>query len=101
MMGSGEPELGKKLLVLFLQKLADSDHKVDLVGCVNSAIFLTTEENPALPHLQKLAARGARIASCGTCLDHHQRREKLLIGEIGSMDQTVQLFATVDKIIRP
>jgi hypothetical protein len=101
MMGAGEPELGKKLLVLFLQKLADSNHKVDLVGCVNSGIFLTTEENPALPHLQKLLAKGARIATCGTCLDHYQRREKLLIGEAGSMDMTVELFATVDRIIRP
>jgi selenium metabolism protein YedF len=101
MMGAGEPELGKKLLVLFLKKMAESDHHIDLVGCVNSGIFLTTEENEALDSLKKLAAKGARIATCGTCLDHYQRREKLLIGQVGSMDQTVEIFATADRIIRP
>jgi hypothetical protein len=41
------------------------------------------------------------IATCGTCLDFHGKREKLAIGIIGTMDQTVQVMAKADKIIRP
>ncbi len=100
-MGSGDPELGKKLLRIFLEKLAASEVQVDLVGCVNSGIYLTSEGSEVLGSLQKLAERGARIATCGTCLDHLQLREKLQIGEVGTMDQTVQIMATVDRIIRP
>lgn len=100
-MGSGDPDLGKKLLRIFLEKLAASDVQVDLVGCVNSGIYLTSEGSEVLGSLQKLAERGARIATCGTCLDHLHLREKLQIGEVGTMDQTVQIMATVDRIIRP
>ena len=101
-MGEGDPELGQKLLLVFLEKLADSDVPVDLVGCVNSGIFLTTSPgSPALASLRKLAKRGARIASCGTCLDHYGRSDQLQIGEVGSMDGTVQLMATATRVIRP
>ncbi len=101
-MGEGDPELGHKLLQVFLEKLAASDVPVDVVGCVNNGIFLTTTpDSPALKSLRKLEARGARIATCGTCLDHHDRGKLLQIGEVGSMDDTVQLMATADRIIRP
>lgn len=100
-MGQGDAELGKKLLDLFLQKLAESDVQIDLIGCVNNGINLTTTGSTVLDSLQKLQDQGARIATCGTCLDFHKKRDDLLIGEIGSMDGTVQVMATADKIIRP
>ena len=100
-MGEGEPALGQKLLAVFLEKLAASDVQVDTVGCVNNGIFLTTEGSTVLESLQKLEERGARIVSCGTCLDHHNRRDLLKIGEIGSMDGTVAIMATAERIIRP
>lgn len=100
-MGEGDPDLGRKLLAIFLEKLAASDVPVEVVGCVNSGIFLTTTESPALASLQALAARGARIVTCGTCLDYHGRQEALLIGEVGSMDGTVAMMATAARIIRP
>lgn len=101
-MGEGDSELGRKLLLVFLEKLAASDATIDVVGCVNSAIFLTTTpDGPALESLRQLAAKGARIATCGTCLDHHNRRDLLQIGEVGGMDGTVQLMAAADRVIRP
>lgn len=100
-MGDGEPALGRKLMTVFLEKLAASDVSIDVVGCVNNGIFLTTEGSPALESLKKLAARGARIVSCGTCLDYHKRQELLKIGEVGSMDGTVAIMATAERIIRP
>ncbi|MCB9421156.1 MAG: DsrE family protein [Ardenticatenaceae bacterium] len=101
-MGEGDPELGRKLLIIFLEKLAASDVQIDVVGCVNNGIFLTTTpDGPVLESLRKLEAKGARIATCGTCLDHHNRSHLLQIGEIGGMDGTVQLMATADRVIRP
>jgi selenium metabolism protein YedF len=100
-MGDGEPELGRKLLALFLEKLARSDVNIDLVGCVNSGVLLTTEGSPVVESLRLLERKGARVATCGTCLDHLGLRGKLLLGEVGTMDQTVQVMATADRIIRP
>lgn len=101
-MGEGDPELGRKLLLIFLEKLAASDVQIDVVGCVNSGIYITTTpDGPALASLKKLEARGARIVTCGTCLDHHSRRDLLQIGEVGGMEGTVQIMATADRVIRP
>lgn len=101
-MGEGDAELGRKLLLVFLEKLADSNVSVDVVGCVNSGIFLTTTpDSPALASLRKLQERGARIATCGTCLGHYGRTDDLQIGEVGSMEGTVQTMATAARVIRP
>jgi len=100
-LGVGESELGRKLLEMFLDKLAHSDVKIDLVGCVNSGIALSTEGSRVIESLRLLEKRGARIATCGTCLDHYNLRDKLLIGQVGTMDQTVQVMAHADTIIRP
>lgn len=100
-MGSGDDELGRRLLVAFLGKLADAGTAVDVIGCVNSGIRLTTTEGPALEALRRLEAAGARIASCGTCLDHFGVRGELRLGEVGSMEGTVALMATADRVIRP
>lgn len=100
-MGQGEPELGKLLLKSFLAELADSDVRVDVIGCVNSAINLTTKGSDVVDILKKLEQKGARIASCGTCLDFHGKRDQLLIGEIGSMKTTIQVMAGADNVIKP
>ncbi|HPC84055.1 MAG TPA: DsrE family protein [Thermoanaerobaculaceae bacterium] len=99
--GAGDDELGRKLLRIFLEKLVTSEVQVDFVACLNAGVFLTTEEGPALESLRALASRGATVMTCGTCLDHYGRRERLLIGVVGGMQQTVELFASADRIIAP
>jgi selenium metabolism protein YedF len=100
-MGTGEPELGKKLMVSFLGELAKSGMKVDVIGCVNSGINLTTAGSEVITSLRELEQKGARIASCGTCLDFYNKQKDLLIGEIGTMDQTVLIMSKADKVIKP
>ena len=100
-MGEGSSELGKKLLKSFLTELADSDVQIDVIGCVNSGINLTTEGSDVLDSLKKLEQKGARIASCGTCLDFHDKRDSVLIGDIGTMKMTIQIMTSADKVIKP
>ncbi len=100
-MGEGDPELGKKLLKSFLAELLVSETKIDLIGCVNSAINLTTEGSEVIDLLKMFEQRGVKIASCGTCLDHYNRRESLLIGQVGAMNMTVAIMATAEQVIRP
>jgi len=100
-MGEGDPQLGRKLLSIFLKKLAKSNTNIDIVGCVNSGVYLTTEGSRVIDSIKILESKGARIATCGTCLDHLGLRDKLLIGEIGTMDGTVEVMTKADKIIKP
>lgn len=100
-MGQGDAALGRKLMASFLKELVASGTPVDLVGCVNHGVLLTTEGSPVLEHLRALEAAGARIASCGTCLDAMNLRDKLCIGEVGSMDMTIQVMSSADRVLRP
>jgi selenium metabolism protein YedF len=100
-MGDGNPELGRKLMMSFLDKLAASETPIDVIGCVNNGVMLTTEGSEVIGSLETLAARGARIASCGTCLDHLGLSDKLRIGEVGNMEQSIQIMAMADKVIQP
>ena len=100
-MGEGDPELGKKLLISFLKNLIKSEKKIDFIGCVNSGINLTTHSGDALKALEQLQNNGSIIASCGSCLDHYGKRDQLMIGQVGSMDKSVNLWFEADKIIQP
>jgi selenium metabolism protein YedF len=100
-MGSGDEALGRKLMTHFLAKLAASATPVDLIGCVNSGVHLTTAGSEVIEHLATMQARGARIATCRTCLEHLGLLNQLLIGEIGTMEQSVQAMTMADKVIRP
>jgi len=100
-MGEGDPDLGRRLMKIFLREMAASDIQVDMIGCVHNAVLLTTEGSEVIESLRIMEARGARISSCGTCLQYHQLEDKLLIGEPGTMAQAVQVMAQADRVIRP
>jgi selenium metabolism protein YedF len=100
-MGRGNDELGRKLLKVFLEKLAASDIPIDMIGCSNHGVLLTTEGSEVIDSLRALEARGARIASCGTCIEHLNLQDKLLIGEVGNMDDNMRIMATADRVIKP
>lgn len=100
-MGEGDKELGKKLMISFLRELAESSVQIDVIGCVNSAIHLTTKGSEALDYLKQLQEDGTRISSCKTCLEYYNKLDDLVIGEVGAMDKTVQIMAMADKVIRP
>ena len=100
-MGDGDPVLGKKLIKIFLQTLLENGERIDMIGCVNSAINLTTEGSEVVDTLKEFEKKGTRIATCGTCLDFHKIREKIIIGEVGTMKNAVEIMIKADKIIRP
>ena len=100
-MGDGDPILGKKLMRIFLSELAKSSTKIDVIGCVNSGINLTTKGSDVIDSLKKFEEKDAIIATCVTCLDFHKRRDELIIGDIGTMDKTIEIMSQADKVIRP
>ena len=100
-MGQGDDTLGRTLMAAFLEKLLDSGTPVHAVACVNSGVRLTTEGSEVVELLQVLEHRGATVASCATCLDSYGLRDQLVVGEVGSMPQTVAALATADRVIQP
>ncbi len=99
--GKGDEKLGKMLLIAFLKELYESGEPVDVIGCMQTAVYLTSEEGEALEILKNFAARGTEIASCGRCLEQYGKKDSLKVGKPGNMKKAVEIFTTADKIISP
>ena len=97
--GADEPDLGAKLTQAFFTCLLDSGSIPDEMIFLTRGIFLTTEGSPVLGLLERLAAAGTRISSCGTCLDYYGRREKLVCGEPGTMKGTVEAIQGHSRVV--
>jgi selenium metabolism protein YedF len=99
-LGDGEPDLGEKLMDSFLGQLLESGTVPGRIICMNTGIFLTTEGSPVLEKLQRLAAAGAAISSCTTCLNYYGRADTLAVGVAGTMRDTVTAMVAARKVIK-
>ncbi len=99
--GDGEPDLGEALMGSFLCMLLESGRLPARILCLNSGIFLATEGSPAKEQLDRFAENGTEVSSCGTCLDYYGRREKLIVGTVGNMRDTVQAMLTYGRVLTP
>lgn len=100
-MGQNNPELGRILMGLFLDKLATSETSIDVICCLNEGIRLTTEGSSVLDSLKAMVCKGTKIGTCITCLDYLKLRDKLIIGSPITMVQSVEFMRMADKIISP
>ena len=99
--GDGEPDLGEKLMSSFLAMLLESDKLPVRIICMNSGIFLTTNNSPVYDLLKKYEDAGCEILSCKTCLDYYGRADKLIIGQPTNMKETVTAVLKSSRILTP
>ncbi len=99
-LGTGNDELGAILMKAFLNTLAEADPKPAKMLFLNEAVTLTTEGSEVTDTLRGLEQAGVRIFSCGTCLDYYKLKEKLLVGVVTNMYDTVDTLLTAEKVIR-
>ncbi len=98
-LGQGSEELGKLLMRSFIFTLKESDTPPERLLFFNGGVNLTVEGSPVLGELKELAARGVEIFSCGTCLDYYQLKDKLQVGQITNMYDSVDAMLSSGKCI--
>jgi hypothetical protein len=91
--------IGTRLAQSFWNSLHERLDGPTTIAFVNRGVFLTIDDSPVLEALQHLAAGGSRILSCGTCLDYFGMRERLAVGEVGSIPVLQQLMVAAGKVI--
>jgi len=101
MLGEGEPDLGEKLLRVFLLQLLETGSVPARIICMNTGIFLTTEGSSMQDLMERFASAGSKILSCGTCLEYYGRADRLVVGEPTNMRDTVQALLNFEKILQP
>ncbi len=99
-LGRGSEELGRILMRTFLQTLEQSDVQPQKVILINSGVKLACEGSEVLEDLQELAAKGAEILSCGTCLDYFGIKKKLMAGKVSNMYEIINSLSQASRLIK-
>jgi hypothetical protein len=97
-MGS-DSDIGSRLMQMFFNSLVDRMTEPGTFAFVNRGVYLTLDDSPVLEALRRIEAGGSRFLSCGTCLDYYHARERLAVGEVGSMPLLEEQMLAADKVI--
>lgn len=97
--GSGDDDLGRILMRNFLYALAREEQRPAAVMLANGGVRLACEGSDSLGDLALLAENGVAIRACGTCLDYLGLMDKLAVGEVGTMVQSVGAICGDDEIV--
>ena len=95
-----ERELGHMLMRAFLATLKEASHRPRKLIFVNRGVFLTTSGSKVIDVLKELEEMGIEICSCGTCLEYFGLKDKLEVGSITNMYDTVEALLTADSVVR-
>jgi len=98
--GSGDDDLGEKLMYSFLLTLREMGNDLWRVVIVNGGVKLAVPESPCMKELQKLEKEGISVLVCGTCLEHFGLTGRQKIGEVTNMLDIVTSFQLATKTIR-
>jgi len=99
-LGTGDRQLGEILMKAFLNTLWDAEPKPAKLLFLNDAVRLTTEGSEVLDSLRLLEKAGVEIFSCGTCLEYYELKDKLEVGMVTNMYDTVDSLLSAGKIIK-
>ena len=100
-MGDGDEEFSKTLLKGFIYALSSQDIPPAKILFYNTGVRLTTEGSASIEDLKVLETAGAKIYSCGACLNNYGLTEKLSVGEVTNMYDIVSYLMEADLVIRP
>lgn len=98
-MGSGDEELGLKLLTNYLTLINEESQPPKFITFYNSGVKVLCTESPALEILKTLEGKGVKLIACKTCLNYYKLTGSFKVGMIGSMIDIIGLHKVVDKII--
>ena len=98
-MGVGDDALGRKLMVNFINTLAEMGPDLWRLVFVNNGVKLTVKESEVVETLKELESRDRQILVCGTCLNHFNLLEEKAVGETTNMLDIVTAMQLADKII--
>ena len=97
--GSGDDELGRKLMINYLKTLKEMGDNLWQLIFVNSGVKLTIASSPVLSELQGYEQAGVIVLACGTCLEHFGLTTEKKVGSTTNMLDIVMATQFADKVI--
>lgn len=99
-MGTGNDELGGKLMLNFLDTLPELGEELWRVVLVNSGVHLAVKDHEASEKLKKIHEMGVTILVCGTCLDFFGLLDEKAVGDTTNMMDVVTSLQLASKVIQ-
>jgi selenium metabolism protein YedF len=100
-MGSGDDELGTKLMISFFRTIVLLEPAPASLVFYNSGVKLALDDSPVLDHIKELIEKGSGVYLCTTCISHFGIKDRLPVGSFSDMYQILNLLKDADHIIRP
>ncbi|MGI6535854.1 MAG: sulfurtransferase-like selenium metabolism protein YedF [Eggerthellaceae bacterium] len=100
-MGTGDDELGAKLMKAFVFSLTQMDTLPDTILLYNGGAHLSCAGSPVLDDLKALADAGVEVLTCGTCLAHYGITDQLAVGDVTNMYVIVEKQLKAGVTVRP
>lgn len=97
--GSAEGDLGAVLMKNFLYSVARADDAPAALMFMNRGVKLVCEGSASLEDLRLCVERGIAVRACGTCLDYLGLKDKLAVGEVGTMVESVAALLGSDDVV--
>lgn len=98
-LGSGDDELGKKLMANYIKTLEEMGNSLWQLVFVNGGVRLATTDSAVLSELQGYERRGVQILVCGTCLEYFKLAEEKQVGQTTNMLDIISGMDVADKVI--
>lgn len=98
-LGSGDDELGRKLMVSYIKTIKEMGEELWQLIFVNSGVKLTISSSPVLTELQEYEKTGVIIFACGTCLEHFGLTAEKQVGGSTNMLDIITATQLADKVI--
>ena len=98
-LGSGDDELGSKLMAAFIKTIKEMGDELWRLVFVNGGVKLTIDTSPVLAELQAYEQAGTIIMACGTCLAHFDLVEAKRVGQTTNMLDIVTAIQLADKVV--
>lgn len=98
-MGSGDAQLGRRLLQTFLTKAPRALRELEAIVFYNSGVRCLVEGSEMAAPLKTLEDEGVELIACGTCVDALGLREHIVVGEIKGMDDILAELEGAEKVL--
>jgi hypothetical protein len=100
--GMGVADVGLRHLMAknYLTLLEREDRLPKAICFYTDGVKLVLEGSPVLEQLKLLEKKGVKMISCKTCLGYYESMDKVRVGEIGTMDDIINIQWNVDQVIK-
>jgi selenium metabolism protein YedF len=100
-MGSGDDELGSRLMINFVKAIRDLDVLPRRLVFYNSGVILGSSGSPVIDSLKEIERMGVDIFLCATCVQHYSLEEVIDVGTMSNMFEIAQFMSSASSVIRP